>query len=421
MDEALILARAQFGLNIGFHILFPAITIGLSWMLVAFRLRGQIATYKLWVKVFALSFAMGVVTGVTMSFQFGTNWPGYMNRVGNVAGPLLAYEVLTAFFLEATFLGIMLFGMERVSGRVHVASALIVAFGTTVSAFWILALNSWMQTPTGHTTVDGVLVAESWWRVIFNPSFPFRLTHMLLASGITSAFVVAGLSAWRLLAAPTDAAALKTLRFGARLAAVLVPLQVWVGDQHGLNTLEHQPAKIAALEAIWHTERGAPLTLVGIPNEQEGRTDFGLFLPKGASLILAHDTNAELKGLDAFPDHPPVAPTFFAFRVMVGMGVLMLVLAWGSQLWLRKQPPRWLLWAFAGFTFAGWVATLAGWIVTEIGRQPWLVTGVLRTADAVGEIGGARLGASLTAYIVTYAALLLAYMVTLTPMSRKGS
>jgi cytochrome d ubiquinol oxidase subunit I len=202
---------------------------------------------------------------------------------------------------------------------------------------------------------------------------------------------------------------------------VLVPLQVWVGDQHGLNTLAHQPAKIAALEAIWHTERGAPLTLLGIPNEAEGRTDYALLLPKGASLILAHDANAELKGLDAFPDHPPVAPTFFAFRVMVGVGVLMLVLAWGSQLWLRKQPPRWLLWGFAGFTFAGWVATLAGWIVTEIGRQPWLVTGVLRTEDAVGAVGGARLGASLTAYIVTYAALLVAYMVTLTHMSRKGS
>jgi len=431
VDEALFLSRVQFGLNIGCHILFPTITIGLAWIVAWFRIQYQrthdeawLRTYRLWVRIFALTFAMGVVTGVTMSFQFGTNWPGYMNRVGNVAGPLLAYEVLTAFFLEATFLGVMLFGMQRVSGRMHVASSLIVAFGTTVSAFWILALNSWMQTPTGHTMVDGALVAQSWWRVIFNPSLPFRLTHMLLASGITASFVVAGLSAWRLLAAPSDAAALKTLRFGARLAAVLVPLQIYAGDQHGLNTLEHQPAKIAALEAIWQTERGAALTLVGIPNEEERRTDFALVLPKGAALILAHDRDAELKGLDAFPDHPPVAPVFFAFRVMVGMGVLMLALAWGSQFWLRIQttlPPRWLLWSFAGFTFAGWVATLAGWLVTEIGRQPWLVTGILRTADAVGPAGGARLGASLTAYIVTYAALLVAYMVTLTHMSRKGS
>src|SRR3954468_2365230 len=308
MDEALMLSRVQFGLNIGFHILFPTITIGLGWLLLYFRVRYErtrdpawLRTYKLWVKVFALSFAMGVVTGITMSFQFGTNWPGYMNTVGNIAGPLLAYEVLTAFFLEATFLGVMIFGMQRVSGRMHVASALIVAFGTTLSAFWILALNSWMQTPTGHTTVDHVLIAQSWWRVIFNPSFPFRLAHMLLASGITASFLVAGLSACRLLAAPPDAAALKTLRFGARLAALLVPLQIFVGDQHGLNTLKHQPAKIAALEAIWHTERGAALTLFGIPNEAEQRTDFAIVLPKGAALILAHDADAELKGLDAFP------------------------------------------------------------------------------------------------------------------------
>src|SRR5205807_1185169 len=218
---------------------------------------------------------------------------------------------------------------------------------------------------------------------------------------------------------PADAAALKTLRFGARLAAVLVPLQIYAGDQHGLNTLEHQPAKIAALEAIWHTERGAALTLVGIPNEEERRTDFALVLPKGAALILAHDPDAELKGLDAFPDHPPVAPVFFAFRVMVGMGVLMLALAWGSQFWVRSRTPRWLLWAFASFTFSGWIAVLAGWLVTEIGRQPWLVTGILRTADAVGDAGGAMLGASLTAYIGTYAVLLLAYMVTLTHMARK--
>ena len=428
MDDALFLARIQFGLNVGFHILFPAITIGLAWIVAWFRIQYQrtrdeawLRTYKLWLKVFALTFAMGIVTGVTMSFQFGTNWPGYMNAVGNVAGPLLAYEVLTAFFLEATFLGVMLFGMDRVSGRVHVTSALIVAAGTTLSAFWILALNSWMQTPTGHTTIGRTLVAASWWHVIFNPSFPYRFVHMLLASGITASFVVAGLSAWRLLAAPNDAAALKTLRFGARLAAVLVPLQIFAGDQHGLNTLEHQPAKIAALEAIWHTERGAGLTLFGIPNEQERRTEFAVMVPKGAALILAHDANAELKGLDAFPDHPPVAPTFFAFRVMVGMGVLMLVLAWGSQYWLRAGPPRWLLWTFAGFTFSGWIATLAGWIVTEVGRQPWLVTGILRTSDAVGPAGGAKLGSSLTAYVLTYTAMLLAYMVTLTHMSRKGS
>src|SRR5438132_1533607 len=427
LTEALVLSRVQFGLNIGFHILFPTITIGLAWIVAGFRIRYEMTrdeawlrTYKLWVKVFALTFAMGVVSGVTMSFQFGTNWPGYMNRVGNIAGPLLAYEVLTAFFLEATFLGVMLFGMQRVSGRVHVASSVIVAFGTTVSAFWILALNSWMQTPAGHTLVDGALVAESWWRVIFNPSFPYRLTHMLLASGITAACVVAALSAWRLLAARSHGAALKPLRFGARLAAVLVPLQIFVGDLHGLNTLEHQPAKIAAMEALWHTERGAPLVLFALIDEEHGRNRFAIEVPKGASLILKHSLDGEVKGLSEFADRPPVAPLFLAFRVMVGMGVLMLILAWGSQFWLKASPPRWLLWAFAGFTFAGWVATLAGWLTTEIGRQPWLVTGILRTADAVGPATGAKLGASLTAYAVTYAALLLAYMVTLTHMSRRG-
>jgi cytochrome d ubiquinol oxidase subunit I len=279
MDEALILARVQFGLNIGFHILFPAITIGLSWLLVYFRVRYErtrdaawLATYRLWVKVFALSFAMGVVTGVTMSFQFGTNWPGFMNSVGNIAGPLLAYEVLTAFFMEATFLGVMLFGMNRVPGWVHVLSAVAVAIGTTLSAFWILALNSWMQTPVGHVEVNGEIIAGSWLEVIFNPSFPYRLTHMLLASGITAAFLVAGLSAWRMLKAPEDDAARKTLRFGAHLAALLVPVQVVVGDLHGLNTLEHQPAKVAAMEAQWQTERGAALTLSGFRSPSPTRS-----------------------------------------------------------------------------------------------------------------------------------------------------
>ena len=425
MEEALLLARVQFGLNIAFHILFPSITIGLAWVLVYFRLRYEVTrdaawleTYRLWVKVFALTFAMGVVSGVTMSFQFGTNWPGYMNKVGNIAGPLLAYEVLTAFLFEATFLGVMLFGMDRVPGWVHIASAAIVALGTTVSAFWILALNSWMQTPAGHTLENGTLIAGSWWEVIFNPSFPYRFVHMLLASGITAAFLVAGLSAWRLLKAPDDAGARGTLRFGARLAAVLVPLQILAGDQHGLNTLEHQPAKIAAMEALWETQKGAPLVLFAIPDEDKRTNRFAIEVPKGAALILTHRVEGELKGIDAFKDHPPVAPVFFAFRVMVGMGVLMLLLSWGSVFFL-KDPPRWLLWAFAGFTFSGWIAVLAGWLTTEIGRQPWLVTGILRTADAVGEAGGANLGASLTAYIGTYAVLLLAYMVTLTHMARK--
>jgi cytochrome d ubiquinol oxidase subunit I len=429
-DDALLLARFQFGLNIAFHILFPSITIGLAWLLVVFRVRFErtrdpawLGTYKLWVKVFALSFAMGVVSGVVMSFQFGTNWPGYMNKVGNVAGPLLAYEVLTAFFLEATFLGVMLFGMNRVSGRVHVTSAIIVAAGTTLSAFWILALNSWMQTPAGHVIEGGVLVAGSWLAVIFNPSFPYRLTHMLLASGITASFLVAGLSAWRLLKAPQDPSALKTLRFAARVAAVLVPLQIVVGDLHGLNTLEHQPAKIAALEALWKTEKGAALTLFAVINEEKKANEYAVEIPKALSLILKHDPNSEVKGLEEFGnDHPPVAPVFWAFRVMVGMGMLMLLLAWFGAWHLRNNhPSKTGLWCFAGVTFAGWIATLAGWLVTEIGRQPWLVTGILRTADAVGAASGAELGASLTGYVLTYSALLVSYMVVLTHLAGKGS
>jgi cytochrome d ubiquinol oxidase subunit I len=429
--DALLLARAQFALNISFHILFPSITIALAWILVYFRTRyaqtGEAAwleTYKLWTKIFALTFAMGVVSGVVMSFQFGTNWPGFMNTVGNVAGPLLAFEVLTAFFLEATFLGVMLFGMNRVPGWMHVTATVLVAAGTTLSAFWILALNSWMQTPVGHGMADGQIVALDWWQILFTPSFPYRFTHMLLASGLTAAFVVAGLSAWRLLKAPQDAAAARTLRTGIVIAAVLAPVQAFVGDQHGLNTLEHQPAKIAAIEAIWKTERGVPLVLFAIPNGRERRNDFSIEIPRGASLILTHSLDGELKGINEFaPDAPPVAPLFFGFRLMVGMGVLMIALSWYGACRIRKRtaPPRWLLWTFAAFTFSGWVATLAGWYVTEIGRQPWLVTGILRTADAVGPVVGAELGASMTSYIITYALLLAAYMVVLTHLAGKGA
>ena len=429
--DALLLARAQFGLNIAFHILFPTISIALGWFLLFFRLKYArtndpqwLGTYRLWVKIFALTFAMGVGSGITMSFQFGTNWPGYMERVGNIAGPLLGYEVLTAFFMEATFLGVMLFGMERVSTRVHLFSSLMVAVGTTLSAFWILALNSWMQTPQGHVMDGGALIAGDWLAVIFNPSFPYRFTHMLLASGLTTAFLIAGLSAWRLLKAPADASAAKTLRAGALVAALLAPLQVFVGDLHGLNTLEHQPAKIAAVEAIWKTQKGVPLVLFAIPNENAGRNDYAIEIPKLASLILRHDANAELKGVEEFgQDVPPVAPVFFAFRLMVGVGVLMLALAWLGA-WLTRgarRPAPWLLWAFSGMTFSGWIATLAGWIVTEIGRQPWLVTGILRTADAAGRAPEAALGASLTGYALVYGVMLLAYIVVLTHMAGEGA
>ena len=429
--DLLLLARAQFGLNIGFHILFPSLTIALAWILVYFRIRyarsgdaAWLATYKLWTKVFALTFAMGVVTGITMSFQFGTNWPGFMNHVGNIAGPLLGFEVLTAFFLEATFLGVMLFGMNRVPAWVHIGATLLVAIGTLLSAFWILALDSWMQTPTGQVMDGGALIAGDWLRVIFNPSFPYRFTHMLLASGLTASFVVAGLSSWRLLRAPADASALRTLRTGVVIAAVIAPLQIFAGDQHGLNTLAHQPAKIAAMEALWQTERGAPLVLFAVPNAQTRHNDFAIEVPLGASLILTHEAHGEVKGIEAFaPDTPPVAPLFFAFRVMLAMGVLMLTLAWGGAWLLRRErtPPRWLLWTFAGATFSGWAATVSGWIVTEVGRQPWLVTGILRTAQAVGRIPEASLGASLTGYVLVYSLMLGAYMVVITHLAGKGA
>jgi len=430
MDEALQLARAQFGLNIAFHILFPTLTISLAWFLFIFRVLYQrnrepawLATYQLWVKIFALTFAMGVVTGIVMSFQFGTNWPGFMKKVGAIAGPLLGYEVLTAFFLEATFLGIMLFGMNRVPDWVHITSAFLVAAGTSLSAFWILALNSWMQTPAGHVLDGNQYIAADWIAVIFNPSFPYRFVHMMCASAITGSFAVAGLSAWRLLKSPGDMGARRTMRVGILFAAFFTPVQAFVGDQHGLNTLEHQPAKVAAMEGLWETQKGIPLVLFAIPNEKTRRNDYSIEIPKLSSLILTHSLDGEVKGLNDFKDNPPVGPVFYAFRVMVGMGMIMIALAWlGAWVTRRaKLAPPWALWTFAGFTFAGWIATLAGWIVTEMGRQPWLVTGLLLTKDAVGDVSGAKLGASLTAYVLTYSGMLIAYMIVLTHMAGKGA
>ena len=430
--DPLLLARAQFGLNIGFHILFPSITIALAWILFylsVLRLKRPtefwiLDAYRLWVKIFALSFALGVVSGITMSFQFGTNWPGYMNTVGNIAGPLLGYEILTAFFLEATFLGVMLFGREHVPIWLHTMSSLLVAAGTTVSAFWILALNSWMHTPQGFTMIDGEAHVADWFAVIFNPSFPYRLTHMLIASGLTASFLVAGVSAYQLLRNRRFEAAAHMLRISVLAAAVLIPVQIAVGDQHGLNTLEHQPAKIAAIEGIWKTERQAPLLLFAIPNAKDKRNDYAISIPYGASLILRHDPDAELQGLDAFENkHPPVMPVFFAFRVMVGVAMLMLAVSWLGTwvLFKRRQIPRWLLYAFAVMTFSGWVATLSGWLVAEIGRQPYLVYGLLLTADAASEVPASSIGITLVGYLVIYVLLLLSYIVVVTQLARAAA
>ncbi|HSH90217.1 MAG TPA: cytochrome ubiquinol oxidase subunit I [Ramlibacter sp.] len=432
--DTLLLSRIQFAANISFHILFPTINIALCWFLVYFRTRHSAAkgtpaaqdweeAYYLWTKIFALTFGLGVVSGVTMSFQFGTNWPGYMDKAGNIAGPLLGYEVLTAFFLEATFLGIMLFGRSRVSDRVHLFATLMVAIGTTLSAFWILSLNSWMQTPTGYEIIDGKIHAADWFEVIFNPSFPYRLTHKLLASTLTTSFLIAGLSAWQVLRGTANGGTHRALRAGLIAAAIAIPLQITAGDFHGLNTLKHQPAKIAALEGIWHTEKGAPLTLFGWPNEAERRTDYAIKVPKLGSLILAHDMDAEVKGLNEFPNaHPPVAPVFWSFRVMVGVGVLMLLVSWWGAwtLWRSRKErayPRRLLLALAAMTFSGWIATLAGWYVTEIGRQPFLVYGVLRTADLVADHAPGMVLSTLVAYLVVYAFLLVSYVLVLMYMA----
>jgi len=427
--DATELARIQFALNISFHILFPAITIGLAWILLFFRVRytqtGNEAweyAYYFWVKVFALSFALGVVSGVTMSFQFGTNWPGFIEHAGNITGPLLGYEVLTAFFIEATFLAVMLFGKDRVSNRMHLIASALVALGTTFSAFWILSLNSWMQTPQGHEIVDGTFHAVSWWSIIFNPSFPYRFTHMFFASILTSAFLIAGISAWRMIRKVDGPATLLVLKTGVGMAAVAAPLQAVVGDLHSLNTLAHQPAKIAALEGVWETARGVPFTVIGIPDQQERRTRFALEIPNGTSLLLTHDPDGEVLGLNEFDGaHPPVLPVFIAFRIMVATGLLMIGVSWwsASQLVRRKPPSRGVLRALSAMTFAGWVATLAGWYVTEIGRQPWIVYELLAVADVVAPHTQGIVRGTLSAYALLYAFLLTAYVATLRYLSTK--
>ena len=434
---ALTLARMQFAANITFHILFPTITIALGWMLLFFRRRwlathdeGWLVAYRFWTKVFALSFALGVVSGITMSFQFGTNWPGFMETVGNIAGPLLGYEVLTAFFLEAGFLGIMLFGHGRVSERVHLWATFLVAFGTTLSAFWILSLNSWMQTPAGYRIEGGQFHVESWAAVVFNPSLPYRLAHVLLASALTVAFLMAGVSAWQVLRGVRSLATAKVMRVGLTLGALLVPVQILVGDLHGLNTLEHQPQKIAAMEGVWETQRGAPLLLFALPDEAARTNHAEIGIPKGASLILTHVADGEIRGLNEFRDergvtHPPVAPLFFGFRIMVGTGMAMLAVAWvGCWLlrrrgWAPQALPRPLLWALVPMTFSGWVATVAGWYVTEIGRQPYVVHGLVRTADVASTVPSSMIAATLTMYVTLYLALVVAYVAVIRYMAEQ--
>jgi cytochrome bd ubiquinol oxidase subunit I len=436
--DALLLSRIQFGANISFHILFPTITIALGWVLLFFKLRFNATgdrkwmdAYMFWVKVFALSFALGVVSGITMSFQFGTNWPGFMETVGNVAGPLLAYEVLTAFFLEAAFLGIMLFGASRVKPWVHTLATFLVAFGTTMSAFWIIVLNSWMHTPQGFELRDGVVHATDWMAIVFNPSMPYRLVHMLLASGLTVAFLIAGISALRLLMKDRAEGTKSAFRTGILMGALLIPIQIVAGDMHGLNTLEYQPAKVAAMEANWETRGNVPLVLFAIPNKETRTNDYEIAIPNLASIILKHDPEGVVPGLNDFVAedgtilHPPVLQVFWSFRVMVGVGMLMLATSWlGAYLLWRRgvdNMPRLYLMGMTGMAFMGWVATLAGWYTTEIGRQPWLVSGVLTTAEAVSPVAAPMVLTTLIAYLVVYAALMLAYMGVITYLARKAA
>lgn len=393
----------------------PAFTIGLAsflavvewrWLKTGNTLYRDI--YKMWVKIFAVTFGMGVVSGVVLSYQFGTNWSVFSDKVGNVIGPLLGYEVLTAFFLESSFLGIMLFGWGRVSPRMHFAATVIVAAGTLMSAFWILSANSWMQTPGGFEVREGgIFFPVNWIDVIFNASFPYRFAHMVVAAYLTTAFVIGGVSAWYLWKKRHEAQARIMFAMAMLMAVFVAPAQLFIGDLHGLNTLQHQPAKVAAMEGIWETEKGAALRLFGWPDEEAEETLYAIEIPKLASLILTHDAEGEIKGLKSWPkeDRPPVAAVFWSFRVMVAIGMAMILTGViAAVLHFRKRlfDTRWFhLWCMM-LTPSGFVAVLAGWFVTEIGRQPYTVYGVLRTSDSVSPVDGAHVAISLAAFVVVY-------------------
>ncbi len=414
--DPVLLARIQFAFTVSFHIIFPAFTIGLaSWLAVLewrwLKTGKQIyaEVYRMWVKIFAVTFGMGVVSGVVLSFQFGTNWSGFSDVGGNVLGPLLGYEVLTAFFLEASFLGIMLFGWNRVSPKMHFASTVIVAVGTLISAFWILSANSWMQTPQGFRIgQDGLLYPTSWLAVIFNPSFPFRFVHMVTAAYLTTAFTVAGVGAYYLWRKRHISHARVMLGMAMIMAIFVAPLQLLYGDLHGLNTLEHQPAKVAAMEGLWETQRGAPLILFGWPDQEAETTKYAIKIPKLSSFILTHSFDGEVKGLKEWPkdERPPVAVVFWSFRIMVGIGLLMIATgAIALILHFKKRlfDTRWFQYWCMALTPSGFIAVLAGWFVTEVGRQPWIVYGLLRTADATSPVLGTSIAISLTAFVIVYA------------------
>ncbi|WP_187334513.1 cytochrome ubiquinol oxidase subunit I [Novosphingopyxis iocasae] len=418
--DALILARIQFAFTVSFHFIFPAFSIGLAsylavleglWLKTGKSLYKDL--FKYWLKIFAVAFAMGVVSGIVMSYQFGTNWSVFSDRTGPILGPLMAYEVLTAFFLEAGFLGVMLFGMNRVGKTLHFTATLMVAAGTAVSAFWILSVNSWMQTPVGYELSGNgqFLPGDSWWPIIFNPSFPYRLVHTVIAAYLTTALVVGGVGAWHLLKDKTDAHARKMFSMAMWMAALVAPVQIFAGDAHGINTLEHQPQKVMAMEGHYESHPdGAPLYLFGIPNEKEQRLDYAVGIPKLSSLILKHDLDAPLPGLDTIPDQdqPPVGVVFWSFRIMVAIGFAILGLGlWSLVARVRKKLYDWPWLHRAALVMgpAGFVAVIAGWVTTEVGRQPFTVYGLLRTANSASPLDAPAVAISLAAFAAVYLAV----------------
>ena len=419
-ETAILLARIQFAFTISFHFLFPAFTIGLASYLAVLEglwlKTGEqrfFNLFKYWVKIFAIVFAMGVVSGIVMSYQIGTNWAVFSDRAGPVIGPLMAYEVLTAFFLEAGFLGVMLFGLDRVGKKLHFVATLMVAVGTIMSAFWILSVNSWMHTPTGYAfnEVGQFVPAGSWFDIIFNPSFPYRLAHTVTAAYLTTALAVGGVAAWHLLRDRKTPEVRTMFSMAMWMAALVAPVQIVLGDLHGLNTLEHQPAKVMAMEGHFRSHPdGAPLALFGLPNQEEQRLDYALEIPKASSLILKHDPNAPLDGLDTIPrdEQPPVAIVFWSFRIMVALGFLMFALGLAS-LWTRFRgtlhSASWLHRFALAMGPAGFVAVIAGWVTTEVGRQPYVIYGLLRTADAVSPIEAPAVAGSLLAFVLVYFAV----------------
>ncbi|MBX8490885.1 cytochrome ubiquinol oxidase subunit I [Pseudomonas cichorii] len=432
--DALDLARIQFAFTISFHILFPAITIGLASYLAVLEglwLRTHNNVYRdlyhFWSKIFAVNFGMGVVSGLVMAYQFGTNWSRFSDFAGAVTGPLLTYEVLTAFFLEAGFLGVMLFGWSRVGPRLHFFSTIMVALGTLVSTFWILASNSWMQTPQGHEIIDGRVVPVDWLAIIFNPSFPYRLAHMATAAFVATAFFVSASAAWHLLRGRDNPAVRKMLSMAMWMALIVAPLQAVIGDFHGLNTLKYQPAKIAAIEGHWENVPGepTPLILFGIPDMQAEITRYKIEIPALGSLILTHSLDKQVPALKEFPaeDRANSTIVFWSFRIMVGLGMLM-ILAGIWSLWLRKRGTLYSSRPFLYFILwmgpSGLIAILAGWFTTEIGRQPWVVYGLMRTADGVSNHSATQLGFTLILFVVVYFALFGAGVSYMLRLVRKG-